>query len=126
MLRWSARPLSTPPSTPFCNSYPTRPPPLCVLWMRGSRVASPPGPSLASRSSRTSSATGSAPARWSTCPREAAPGTVDWDMWIGPSPWHPFNNRFHFVGEPKRVVPWDFNRDFAGGSCSSPHSGAAF
>ena len=25
MLRWSARPLSTPPSTPFCNSYPTGP-----------------------------------------------------------------------------------------------------
>lgn len=52
-------------------------------------------------------------------PAEAAPGTVDWDMWIGPSPWHPFNNRFHFVGEPKRVVPWDFNRDFAGGSITS-------
>lgn len=52
-------------------------------------------------------------------PEEAAPGTVDWDMWIGPSPWHPFNNRFHFVGEPKRVVPWDFNRDFAGGSITS-------
>jgi hypothetical protein len=27
VLRWSARPLSTPPSTPFCNSYPTRPSP---------------------------------------------------------------------------------------------------
>lgn len=52
-------------------------------------------------------------------PEEAAPGTVDWDMWIGPSPWHPFNSRFHFVGEPKRVVPWDFNRDFAGGSITS-------
>jgi hypothetical protein len=52
-------------------------------------------------------------------PEEGAPGTVDWDMWIGPSPWHPFNNRFHFVGEPKRVVPWDFNRDFAGGSITS-------
>lgn len=52
-------------------------------------------------------------------PEEGAPGTVDWDLWIGPSPWHPFNNRFHFVGEPKRVVPWDFNRDFAGGSITS-------
>jgi hypothetical protein len=52
-------------------------------------------------------------------PEEAAPATVDWDMWIGPSPWHPFNSRFHFVGEPKRVVPWDFNRDFAGGSITS-------
>jgi predicted dehydrogenase len=50
---------------------------------------------------------------------EALPSTVDWDMWIGPSPWHPFNSRFHFVGEPKRVVPWDFNRDFAGGSVTS-------
>jgi predicted dehydrogenase len=50
---------------------------------------------------------------------EAAPSTVDWDMWIGPAPWHPFNSRFHFVGEPKRVVPWDFNRDFAGGSITS-------
>jgi predicted dehydrogenase len=52
-------------------------------------------------------------------PEEAAPSTVDWDMWLGPSPWHPFNSRFHFVGEPKRVVPWDFNRDFAGGSITS-------
>jgi predicted dehydrogenase len=50
---------------------------------------------------------------------DALPASVDWDMWIGPSPWHPFNNRFHFVGEPKRVVPWDFNRDFAGGSITS-------
>ncbi len=52
-------------------------------------------------------------------PEEGAPATVDWDMWIGPAPWHPFNSRFHFVGEPKRVVPWDFNRDFAGGSITS-------
>jgi predicted dehydrogenase len=52
-------------------------------------------------------------------PEEAAPANIDWDMWIGPSPWHPFNNRFHFVGEPKRTVPWDFNRDFAGGSITS-------
>ena len=44
MRRWSARPLSTPPSTPFCNSYPTRSSPLRVLRMRGSRAASPPGP----------------------------------------------------------------------------------
>ena len=41
VLRRSARPLSTPPSTPFCNSYPTRPSQLRVLWMRGSRAAYP-------------------------------------------------------------------------------------
>jgi predicted dehydrogenase len=52
-------------------------------------------------------------------PAEPVPATVDWEMWVGPAAWHPFNSRFHFVGEPKRVVPWDFNRDFAGGSITS-------
>ena len=52
-------------------------------------------------------------------PAEPVPATVDWDLWVGPAAWHPFNSRFHFVGEPQRVVPWDFNRDFAGGSITS-------
>jgi predicted dehydrogenase len=52
-------------------------------------------------------------------PAEPVPPTLDWDLWVGPAVWHPFNNRFHRLGEPNRTVPWDFNRDFAGGSITS-------
>jgi predicted dehydrogenase len=52
-------------------------------------------------------------------PAEPVPETLDWDLWVGPAAWHPFNNRFHKLGEPQRTVPWDFNRDFAGGSITS-------
>jgi len=52
-------------------------------------------------------------------PAEPVPDTLDWDMWVGPAAWHPFNSRFHRLGEPNRTVPWDFNRDFGGGSITS-------
>lgn len=52
-------------------------------------------------------------------PAEPVPSTLHWDLWVGPAAWHPFNNRFHKLGEPQRTVPWDFNRDFAGGSITS-------
>jgi hypothetical protein len=47
------------------------------------------------------------------------PEGLDWDLWLGPAPWRPFNNRFHRYGPPKGVVPWDFCRDFGGGHLSS-------
>lgn len=52
-------------------------------------------------------------------PAEPTPAALDWDMWIGPAPYHPFNALFHRLGEPRGTVPWDFNRDFAGGSITS-------
>jgi predicted dehydrogenase len=52
-------------------------------------------------------------------PAVPVPPSLDWELWVGPAPWHPFNDRFHKLGEPQRTVPWDFNRDFAGGSITS-------
>jgi hypothetical protein len=48
-------------------------------------------------------------------PAEPVPDTLDWNMWLGPSPEHPFNNRYHHLGQPKTVVPWQNNRDFGTG-----------
>lgn len=52
-------------------------------------------------------------------PGEPTPESLDWDRWLGPSPWHPFHHRFHDLGEPRNIVPWDFCRDFAMGSVGS-------
>ena len=50
---------------------------------------------------------------------EPVPAGLDWDLWLGPAPWHPFNKRFHSYGRPPRVVPWHFCRDFGGGNLTS-------
>jgi predicted dehydrogenase len=52
-------------------------------------------------------------------PAEPIPEGLDWDLWLGPAPWRPFNSRFHIYGKPPRVVPWDFCRDFGGGNLTS-------
>jgi predicted dehydrogenase len=52
-------------------------------------------------------------------PAEPLPDGLDWDLWLGPAPWRPFNSRFHHYGSPQRVVPWDFCRDFGGGNLTS-------
>ncbi len=52
-------------------------------------------------------------------PAEPIPDGLDWNLWVGPSPWHPFNHRFHQYGESKGVVPWSFCRDFGGGRLTS-------
>jgi predicted dehydrogenase len=52
-------------------------------------------------------------------PAEPTPKTLDWERWLGPSPWRPFNSRFHYLGRPLNVVPWEFCRDFGGGSIAS-------
>jgi predicted dehydrogenase len=52
-------------------------------------------------------------------PGEPVPEGLDWQQWLGPAPWHPFNGRFHHYGRPPRVVPWDFCRDFGGGNLTS-------
>jgi predicted dehydrogenase len=33
-------------------------------------------------------------------PAEPTPPTLHWDLWLGPSPWRPFNHRFHYLGRP--------------------------
>ncbi len=52
-------------------------------------------------------------------PPEPVPDGLDWDLWLGPAPWHPFNHRFHRYGEPEVVTPWSFCRDFAGGQLTN-------
>jgi len=52
-------------------------------------------------------------------PAEPIPECLDWDRWLGPAPWRPFNARFHSYGRPPRVVPWHFCRDFGGGNLAS-------
>jgi predicted dehydrogenase len=47
-------------------------------------------------------------------PPEPVPDGLDWDLWLGPSPWRPYNRRFHPCGPPHGVVPWHFCRDFGG------------
>ncbi len=52
-------------------------------------------------------------------PAEPVPEGLDWDLWLGPSPWRPYNRRFHPYGRPPHVVPWHFCRDFGGGNLTS-------
>jgi hypothetical protein len=52
-------------------------------------------------------------------PAEPLPKGLDWDMWLGPCPWHPYNYRYHHSGEPKNVVPWSCNRAFGAGALTS-------
>ncbi len=52
-------------------------------------------------------------------PAQPVPESLDWDLWLGPAPWRPFNHRFHQLGESRGVVPWSFCRDFGGGMLTS-------
>ncbi len=52
-------------------------------------------------------------------PVEEVPDGLNWDLWLGPAPWRPFNGRFHRYGPPPGVVPWHFCRDFGGGNLTS-------
>ncbi len=52
-------------------------------------------------------------------PAEPVPEGLDWDLWLGPAPWRPFNGQFHHYGQPKWVVPWHICRDFGGGNLTS-------
>jgi len=52
-------------------------------------------------------------------PSEPVPEGLDWELWLGPAPWRPYNHLFHPYGKPPRVVPWHFCRDFGGGNLTS-------
>jgi predicted dehydrogenase len=49
-------------------------------------------------------------------PAEPVPDGLDWDLWLGPAPWRPYNRRFHHYGQPKYLAPWSRCRDFGSGS----------
>lgn len=40
-------------------------------------------------------------------PDEPAPEGLDWDLWVGPAPWRPYNTLYHVNPSPG-VVPWSF------------------
>lgn len=44
-------------------------------------------------------------------PAEPVPEGMDWEMWVGPAPWYPFNSLFHVNPSPG-VVPWSFCEAF--------------
>ncbi|NQT50866.1 gfo/Idh/MocA family oxidoreductase, partial [bacterium] len=41
-------------------------------------------------------------------PAEPVPEGLDWDMWLGPAPWRPYNHRLH-------PFNWRAYRDYSGG-----------
>ena len=57
-------------------------------------------------------------------PAEPTPETLDWDLWLGPAPWRPFNHRLHYLGNPINVVPWSFCKDLGLGGIASGSSHA--
>lgn len=40
-------------------------------------------------------------------PADAVPAGLDWDLWVGPAPWRPYNRLYHTNPSPG-VVPWSF------------------
>jgi len=40
-------------------------------------------------------------------PAEPVPEGLDWDLWVGPAPWRPYNRLYHTNPSPG-VVPWAF------------------
>jgi hypothetical protein len=44
-------------------------------------------------------------------PAEPVPEGLDWELWVGPAPWHPYNRLYHVNPSPG-VVPWSFCEAF--------------
>ncbi len=57
-------------------------------------------------------------------PEEPVPEGLDWDLWVGPAPWHPYNRVYHTNPAPG-VVPWSFCEDFGAASVTWHHSHSA-
>jgi len=57
-------------------------------------------------------------------PAEPVPEGLDWDLWVGPAAWHPYNSVYHLNPSPG-VVPWCFCEDFGVASVTWHHSHSA-
>ena len=57
-------------------------------------------------------------------PVEPVPDGLDWDLWVGPAPWQPYNNAYHRNPSPG-VVPWAFSEEFGAAAVTWYHSHAA-
>jgi len=54
-------------------------------------------------------------------PEQPVPEGLDWDLWVGPARWRPYNSAFHRNPVPG-VVPWAFCEDFGLGAITWHHS----
>ena len=57
-------------------------------------------------------------------PGVPVPEGLDWDLWVGPAIWHPYNPAYHLNPSPG-VVPWAFCEDFGAASVTWHHSHSA-
>jgi len=57
-------------------------------------------------------------------PAEPVPDGLDWDLWVGPALYHPYNRAYHLNPSPG-VVPWSFEEDFGAASSTWFHSHSA-
>ena len=57
-------------------------------------------------------------------PAEPTPAGLDWDLWVGPASWRPYNAAYHRNPIPG-VVPWSFCDAFGAGAITGYHSHAA-
>lgn len=57
-------------------------------------------------------------------PEQPVPEGLDWDLWVGPAMWHPFNRAYHINPSPG-VVPWAFEEDFGAAASTWHHSHSA-
>lgn len=57
-------------------------------------------------------------------PAEPVPEGLDWDLWLGPAAWQPYNRLLHVNPSPG-VVPWSFCEDFGAASVTWHHSHSA-
>lgn len=57
-------------------------------------------------------------------PAEPVPQGLDWDLWVGPAVWRPYNRRYH-RNPPPGVVPWSFCDAFGLSAVTGYHSHAA-
>jgi hypothetical protein len=57
-------------------------------------------------------------------PSAPVPEGLDWNLWVGPAPWHDYNPVYHINPSPG-VVPWSFDEDFGAASVTWHHSHSA-
>lgn len=57
-------------------------------------------------------------------PAEPVPEGLDWDLWVGPALWRPYNPAYHLNPSPG-VVPWAFCEAFGAASVTWHHSHSA-
>jgi hypothetical protein len=57
-------------------------------------------------------------------PAEPTPEGLDWDLWVGPASWRPYNSAYHRNPIPG-VVPWTFCNAFGAAAITNYHSHAA-